>query len=47
MPADDTDLDLIAARQIWAHGEPLPVDLYVRLTNEGYDVDAMEQEYLK
>lgn len=44
---DELDLDLIAARQIWAQGEPLPVDLYMRLTLAGYDVDALEEDALQ
>lgn len=34
------------ARRIWRRGEPLPVDLAMRLHALGYDVAAMEEKYL-
>ncbi len=34
------------ARRIWARGEPLPLDLAIRLVEVGFDVDALEEKYL-
>lgn len=38
---------LAAAKYIWRRGNPIPVDLAMRLAGQGYDVHALEQEYLK
>lgn len=33
------------AKLIWKRDEPLPVDLHIKLTNLGYDVEALERRY--
>jgi len=39
--------NLSIAKFIWGRGNPIPVDLAFRLAADGYDVTALEQEYLK
>ena len=34
------------ARRIWSRGEPLPVDLAMRLLDLGYDIEALEEKYM-
>lgn len=31
----------------WDKGEEVPVDLYMALTSEGYDVDALQAKAIK
>jgi hypothetical protein len=31
---------------IWQEGEPIPMDLAVELMAEGYDVEALEEQYM-
>ena len=31
----------------WRHGVPIPLDLYARMAQEGFDVPALEERYLK
>ena len=37
---------LTLARLYWLNGQPIPVDLAMRLTEQGYDVEALESIYL-
>lgn len=34
------------ARRIWSCGEPLPVDLAMRLLDLDYDIEALEEKYM-
>ena len=34
-----------AAILTWKRGYPIPADLWVKLTNQGYDVAALERQY--
>lgn len=36
---------LKAAILTWRRGYPLPTDLWVKLTNQGFNVAALEQRY--
>jgi len=36
---------LSIAKLLWKRGQPLPVDLYMKLTDQGYDVAALERRY--
>lgn len=38
--------ELTIARIHWLNGQPIPVDLAMKLTEQGYDVDALESIYL-
>ncbi|WP_018868301.1 MULTISPECIES: hypothetical protein [unclassified Thioalkalivibrio] len=33
------------AETYWSEGEPLPLDIAMRLMAEGYDVEALEAEH--
>lgn len=35
------------AHLIWASGNPLPTDLYMTLSEQGYDVERLQNKYLK
>ncbi|QOV06093.1 hypothetical protein CPT_Pasto_019 [Rhizobium phage Pasto] len=35
------------AHLYWAKGEPLPTDLYMALSEQGYDVERLQNKYLK
>lgn len=35
------------AKDMWLRGHPIPLDLYSRLLQEGFDVVALEDRYLK
>lgn len=35
------------AVQEWRRGFPIPLDLYARMAQEGFDVPALEQRYQK
>jgi hypothetical protein len=30
---------------LWKRGQPLPVDLYIQLRNEGHNVERLEAKY--
>lgn len=36
---------LTLAKFHWKRGQPLPVDLYLKLTAQGFDVEALERKY--
>lgn len=36
---------LAMAKLIWKRDEPLPVDLHIKLTDLGYDVETLERRY--
>ncbi|MGN6548401.1 MAG: hypothetical protein ACTHJ3_00690 [Pararhizobium sp.] len=36
---------LVLAYRHWKNGEPIPVDLHIRLTDLGYDVASLEARY--
>jgi hypothetical protein len=36
---------LTLAKLLWKRGQPLPVDLYIKLTDQGFDVEALERHY--
>lgn len=44
--SDDGEGSALAeAIMIWMEGGPTPVDLYIALSNEGYDVEALQAYY--
>ncbi|WP_280951021.1 hypothetical protein [Mesorhizobium sp. WSM4312] len=36
---------LTLAKFHWKRGQPLPVDLFIKLTYLGFDVEALERHY--
>ncbi|WP_352794454.1 hypothetical protein [Mesorhizobium sp. M0243] len=36
---------LTLAKFHWKRGRPLPVDLFIKLTDLGFDVEALERHY--
>ncbi|AIK68492.1 hypothetical protein Lo5R7ANS_22 [Mesorhizobium phage vB_MloP_Lo5R7ANS] len=36
---------LTIAKLLWKRGQPLPVDLYMKLTDLGHNVEALERRY--
>lgn len=38
---------LAEAKDYWAHGRHLPLDLFARLAQEGFDVETLEHKHLK
>lgn len=41
----NNSLDLDLALAIWECGDPIPVDLAMRLASEGFDVEALESKH--
>lgn len=35
------------AHEYWSHGRHLPLDLFARLAQEGFDVEALELKHIK
>lgn len=42
---EEMSVNEITARVLLRLGEPLPVDLYIALTEEGIDPDELAEEY--